>query len=138
LFHRFSSCFTLISAHTNFHDPRTTPSGRKVIRYRRKKEREKNSEFSGAYVCHAARLQRHTESARTSLEQTYLHTHAKSKLNLNLGVPYYPSIHPPTRNSFKNCTNPNQSLNLRFLDLVKIKEAIKKKLFGGADIFPPF
>jgi hypothetical protein len=35
--HHFSSSFTLISAHTNFHDPRTTPSGRKVIR-RRKKE----------------------------------------------------------------------------------------------------
>jgi hypothetical protein len=31
--------FCLISAHTNFHGPRTTPSGRKVIR-RRKRERE--------------------------------------------------------------------------------------------------
>jgi hypothetical protein len=41
----FSSSFTPISAHTNFHDPRTTPSGRKVIRRRRgggkRKEREK-------------------------------------------------------------------------------------------------
>jgi hypothetical protein len=34
----FLSFFTLISAHTNFHDARTTPSGRKVI-WRRKKER---------------------------------------------------------------------------------------------------
>jgi hypothetical protein len=34
----FSSSFTLISGHTNFHDPRTTPSGRKVIRRSRKKK----------------------------------------------------------------------------------------------------
>jgi hypothetical protein len=66
----FSSSFTLISAHTNVHDPRTNPSGRKVIRRREKwKERggEKNNEFSGHFVCHAARLQRRTGSARTSL-----------------------------------------------------------------------
>jgi hypothetical protein len=51
-------------------DPRTTPSGRKVIRRREKKERrggEKNNEFSGHFVCHSAHLQRRTGSARTSL-----------------------------------------------------------------------
>ena len=36
----FSSSFTLISAHLNFHYPRTTPSVRKVIRRRRKKEKK--------------------------------------------------------------------------------------------------
>jgi hypothetical protein len=43
-FRHFSSSFTIISAHTNFHDPRTrtTSSGRKVIRRRRgKKEKKK-------------------------------------------------------------------------------------------------
>ena len=39
----FSFSFTLISAHTNFHDPRTNPSGRKVIRRRRKKKEEKKT-----------------------------------------------------------------------------------------------
>jgi hypothetical protein len=43
---------------------------RKVIRRRREKEiREKNNEFSGHYVCLAARLQRHPGSARASLGQ---------------------------------------------------------------------
>jgi hypothetical protein len=63
----FSSRFTLISAHTNFHDPRTTHSGRKVIRYRERRERKEKNEFSGHYVCHAAHLQQRTGSARTSL-----------------------------------------------------------------------
>jgi hypothetical protein len=43
--------------------PRTNPSGRKVIRRRKKEERgEKNNEFSGHYVCLAACLQRSVES----------------------------------------------------------------------------
>jgi hypothetical protein len=33
--------FTLIRAHTNFHNRRTTPSGRKVIRWREKEEERK-------------------------------------------------------------------------------------------------
>jgi hypothetical protein len=46
-FSHFSSTFTIISAHTNFHDPRTTPSGGKVIRRRKggkRKERGKKEE----------------------------------------------------------------------------------------------
>jgi hypothetical protein len=39
IYRHFSSSFTLISAHTNFHNPRTTPSRRKVIRYRERKEK---------------------------------------------------------------------------------------------------
>ena len=67
-FRHFSSRFTLISAHTNFHNPRINPSGRKVIRYRRrKKEREKEEEeekkttnlvsttFATQPVCNVAR-----------------------------------------------------------------------------------
>ena len=34
---------------------------------RKEKRREKNNEFSGHFVCHAARLQRRTGSACTSL-----------------------------------------------------------------------
>ena len=37
-FGHFSSTFTLISAHTNFHDPRSTPCGRKVRAERRKEK----------------------------------------------------------------------------------------------------
>ena len=60
----FSSVFNLISAHTNFHDPRTTPSGRKVRTWERKRERKKEREitvlivvttFAMQPVCNAAR-----------------------------------------------------------------------------------
>ena len=65
----FSSHFTLISAHTNFHDPRTSPSGRKVIRRRggRGRREEEKNKFSGHYVCHEAHLHHRMDSARTSL-----------------------------------------------------------------------
>jgi hypothetical protein len=43
-FRYFSSSFTQISAHTNVHDPRTTPSGRKVIRRRKKRKIERKKE----------------------------------------------------------------------------------------------
>jgi hypothetical protein len=69
----FSSSFTLIRAHTNFHDHRTTPSGREAKRKEREKEKKIN-EFSGHYVCHVARLQRCTGSARTSLDQHFRRT----------------------------------------------------------------
>jgi hypothetical protein len=54
----FSTIFFL-SAHTNFHDPRTNPFGRKVIRYR-EREREKTTNlvatmFATQPVCNAAR-----------------------------------------------------------------------------------
>jgi hypothetical protein len=51
------------------HDPRSTPSGRKVREEERKreKEREINSVNRGHYVCHAARLQCGMGSTRTSL-----------------------------------------------------------------------
>jgi hypothetical protein len=53
---------------TELQQSHSTPSGRKVIRYRKRKERKKKkNEFSGHFVCHAARLQRCTGSARTSL-----------------------------------------------------------------------
>ena len=55
-FRHFPSTFTLISAHTNFHDPRTTPSVRKV----REGERETNNGVNrGHYVLHQ-RVQRQT------------------------------------------------------------------------------
>jgi hypothetical protein len=60
-FCHLSSIFTLISTHTNFHNPRPTPSGRKV----REAERERD-------VCHAACLQRRTGSTCTSLGPTLL------------------------------------------------------------------
>ena len=50
------SNFTLISAHTNFHDPRSTPSGTKV-REAEEEKRENNSVNRGHYVCHAVHLQ---------------------------------------------------------------------------------
>jgi hypothetical protein len=74
----FPSSVNLITAHANFHNPRTTPSGRKVIRRRRKreerkrKEEKKKQELSGHFVFHAAHLQRRTFSARTSLRPKVL------------------------------------------------------------------
>jgi hypothetical protein len=57
-FRHFSSSFTLISAHQKFHDPRNTPSGRKVRESeRRRGERENNGVNSGHYVLHQ-RVQR--------------------------------------------------------------------------------
>jgi hypothetical protein len=58
LFHHFSS-----SAHTNFHNPRSTPSGRKV---REGERRENNSVNRGHYVCHAACLQQRTGSRQAA------------------------------------------------------------------------
>ena len=62
----FSSSFTLISAHTNFHNPRTTPSGRKVIRRREKRKEKKTTNlvatlfamqpaYNAAWAAHALR-----------------------------------------------------------------------------------
>jgi hypothetical protein len=50
----------------HFHNPRSTPSGRKV---REAEENKKNNDSvdRGHYFCHAAHLQHRTGSARTSL-----------------------------------------------------------------------
>jgi hypothetical protein len=60
--HHLSSNFTIISAHKYVHDPRRTPSGRKVIRRRRKREEEREKQtlnsvatmFATDPVCNAA------------------------------------------------------------------------------------
>jgi hypothetical protein len=67
-FGHFSSTFTLISAHTNFHDPRSTPCGRKVRAEREERggERKNNGVNRGHYVLHQ-RWRTPTAGARTSL-----------------------------------------------------------------------
>jgi hypothetical protein len=60
-FRHFSSSLTLISAQNFVHDPRTTPSGRKVRESERREKREeerreKVTEYSGHYISASHRV----------------------------------------------------------------------------------
>jgi hypothetical protein len=68
MFRHFSSSFTLIKCIHKFSRPLDIPFWEKSNKtYKEKRKRKTINEFSGHYVCHAARLQRHTASALTSL-----------------------------------------------------------------------
>jgi hypothetical protein len=58
-------------------------------RRREEKEREKNNEFSGHYVCLAARLQRHPGSACTLLDQQ---SQRRSELTFEVLTPQQSSL----------------------------------------------
>ena len=65
--------FCELEPHAKFHDPRTTPSGRKVKTPEEERRRENNAINIGHYVCTAARLQHIRAAHAHCSDQTYPH-----------------------------------------------------------------